>query len=79
MSLSKERNAERMRKQREGARVYSPNGGYIHIEKLVDAKWRALISYLVENLNPSYQHSLRIGVNGVTVEESKSLLEATPR
>jgi hypothetical protein len=73
-----EKGAQNGKVHKEGAHIIStPNGGYMHIEKLVDIGWRGLISYLVENLKPAYQGSLRIGMSGPTVGECRILLEAT--
>jgi len=53
------------------------NGAYIDVNKLVDLKWRKLLTYLVENLKPAYQDSIRVGMSGPSVRECKELLEVT--
>ena len=60
-----------------GPKIKFDNGSYLHINKLVDIKSRGLITYLVENLNSSYQGSIRVGVFGPTIKECKKLLEVT--
>ncbi len=60
-----------------GKVAYTPNGGYIHVKKLVEPSWRKFLLYMAENLNPAYQGSIRIGMNGPTLLEVKPLLEAT--
>lgn len=53
------------------------NGAYIAVDKLVDKKWRGLLTYLVENLKPEHQDSIRVGMSGPSVRECKKLLEVT--
>jgi hypothetical protein len=55
--------------------AYSPSGGKISLDKLVDSGWRELINHLSTNLKPAYQEDLRIGVGGVTVSEARGLVE----
>ena len=57
--------------------VMLSNGAYIAVDKLVDKKWRGLLTYLTENLKPAYQDSIRVGMSGPTVRECKKLLEVT--
>jgi hypothetical protein len=55
--------------------AYSPSGGKISLDKLIDKGWREFINYVSQNLKPAYQEDLRIGVGGVTVSEAQSLVE----
>ena len=50
------------------------NGSYIHISKLVDPKWRSLLTYLTKM---RYPDGLRVGMFGPTISECKKLLQAT--
>ena len=77
--------AEAVKRHRQGITgqgITSPiirfdNGSYLHINKLIDPKWRGLLTYIVENLNPGYQSSIRVGMSGPSVKECKKLLEVT--
>ena len=87
---AREASKERMRKHRLGVTkegvtgegvtapiMHFENGASIHINKLVDPHWRGLLQYLVDNLKPAFQDSIRVGMSGPTVRECKKLLEVT--
>ncbi len=80
-ALQREQTRERVKRYRERKSVtLNPilrfdNGSYIHINKLVDPKWRTLLTYLTSNLK--YQDNIRVGVSGPTIQECKKLLAIT--
>lgn len=80
-ALQRSQTRERVKRYRERNSVTSTpvlhfdNGSYLHIEKLVDPKWRGILTYLTENLK--YQDNIRVGVFGPTIKECKKLLEVT--
>ena len=55
--------------------IHLDNGSYIHLNKLVDPKWRSLLTYLAKNMR--YPDGLRVGIQGPTITEVKELLQAT--
>jgi len=43
-------------------------------EKLTDDGWTSLIKYMLENLNPSYHESLRVGMSGPSLADLAPLM-----
>lgn len=86
---TKQKEANRLAKQRsrqgmtkgmtlhDGPRINFDNGCFIHVAKLIDPKSRGLLTYLVENLKPNYQDSIRVGMSGPSISDCKKLLEVT--